>query len=84
MCIVDEDQDGAMRLWGAVEPGDAEFQVDRMTLDVICNVVLVEMITALATKDSTLEAWESIIRKASVQKVRREYEVLDFHDGEGV
>jgi hypothetical protein len=55
-----------------------------MTLDVICSVVLVEMITALATKDSTLEAWESIIRKASAQKVRREYKVLDFHDGEGV
>jgi hypothetical protein len=83
----------ARGLWGPVDPGDADFQVDRMALDAICSAVPSEMITALATKDSALEAWESIkvmrigddrIRKASAQKVRREYEVLDFHDGEGV
>jgi hypothetical protein len=57
----------------------------------IYNIVPLEMITALSTKDSTLEAWESIkvmwigddhIRKASVQKVQCEYEVLCFCNGE--
>jgi hypothetical protein len=77
-------------LWGVVDPGDAEYQVDRIALDAICSAISVEMITTFATKDSTMEAWESIkmmrigddrIRKASTQKVRHEYEVLDFHDG---
>jgi hypothetical protein len=80
-------------LWGVVDPSDAKFHVDRMALDAICSAVSAEMITVLATKDLAMEAWESIrmiqisddcIRKASAQKVRREYEVLDFHDGEGV
>jgi hypothetical protein len=57
----------------------------------IYSIVPLEMITALSTKDSTLEAWESIkvmwigddhIRKASVQKVQCEYEVLNFCNGE--
>jgi predicted RNase H-like nuclease len=61
-----------------------------MALNAICNAVSAEMITVLTTKDSAREAWESIktmricddrIRKASAQKVRREYEVLDFLDG---
>jgi hypothetical protein len=51
----------------------------RLALDAICSVVPSEMITALATKDSVSEAWESIkmmrigddrIRKASAQRVR--------------
>jgi uncharacterized membrane protein YgcG len=83
----------ACGLWGTVDPGGANFQVDRMALDAICSVVPPEMITALATKETASEAWESIrmmrvgddrIRKASAQKVRREYELLAFHDGEGV
>jgi hypothetical protein len=70
----------ARGLWGAVDPGGADFQVDRMALDAICSVVPPEMITALATKETTSEAWESIrtmrvgddrIRKVSAQKVRR-------------
>jgi hypothetical protein len=83
----------ARELWGAVNPGSAEFQVDRMALDAICSVVPPEMITTLATKETALEAWESIktmqigddrIRKVSAQKVRHEYELHEFHDGEGV
>jgi transposase InsO family protein len=83
----------ARGLWGAVDPGGADFQVDRMALDAICSAVPPEMITALATKESASEAWESIrtmrvgderIRKASAQKVRREYELLALRDGEGI
>jgi hypothetical protein len=80
-------------LWGVIEPGDAKFQVDRMALDAICSAVPPEMIAVLATKDSAMEAWESIktmrigderIRQAMAQRLRREYEMLTFRDGEGV
>jgi hypothetical protein len=37
----------ARGLWGAVDPGDAEFQVDRMALDAICSTVPLEMVTTL-------------------------------------
>jgi hypothetical protein len=71
----------------------AEFQVDRMVLDAICSVVPPEMITTLTTKQSVSEVWESIctmhvrderIRKATAQKVRREYELLTLRDSEGI
>jgi hypothetical protein len=97
----------ARGLWSAIEPGDGEFQVDRMALDAICSVVPPEMITVLATKDSVppemitvlatkdsaMEAWESIktmrigdehIRQATAQRLRHEYEMLTFCDGEVV
>jgi hypothetical protein len=50
----------ARGLWGAVDPSDAEFQVDRMALDAICSTVPLEMATTLVTKDMAMEAWESI------------------------
>jgi hypothetical protein len=71
----------------------AEFQVDRMVLDAIYSVVPPEMITTLTTKQSVSEVWESIctmhvrderIRKATAQKVRREYELLTLRDSEGI
>jgi hypothetical protein len=75
-------------LWATVESGDAEFQVDRIALDAICSAVPQEMVTTLAMKQTAMEAWESLktmrIRVASAQKLRREYETLAFHDGEGV
>jgi hypothetical protein len=83
----------ARGLWAVVDPVGADFQLDRMALDAICNVVPAEMITALAMKDSASEVWESIrmmrvgderIQKASAKKVRREYELLEFCKGEGI
>jgi hypothetical protein len=83
----------ARELWAAVDPGSAKFRVDWMTLDAICSAVSAEMINALAMKDFAQEAWERIkmmrvgddcIRAASEQKLRREYKVLDFCNGEGV
>jgi hypothetical protein len=70
----------ARLLWLEVDPGDVDFQVDCMALDAICNAVLAEMISTLATKPSTKEAWESIktmrigaadqVPKVSAQKLR--------------
>jgi hypothetical protein len=83
----------ARLLWAAVDPGDVDFQVDRMALDVICSAVPHELISTLATKPSAREAWESIktmrigvdhVRKASTQKLRQDYEQLTLHDGETV
>jgi uncharacterized membrane protein YgcG len=80
-------------LWAAVDKGDAEFQVDRMALDAICNAVPADMIATLAVKPTAKEAWNCIktmrisdyqVRKATLQKVRREYELLSFRDGESV
>jgi hypothetical protein len=83
----------AQSLWAAVDKGDAEFQVDRMALDAICSTVPPDMIATLAVKSTTKEAWDCIktmrigddrVWKASLQKVRREYELLSFRDGESV
>jgi hypothetical protein len=62
-------------------------------LDGICSAVPPELISALATKPSAREAWESIktmrigvdrVRKASAQKLRWDYEQLTLRDGEMV
>jgi hypothetical protein len=64
-----------------------------MVLNSIGSAVLLELISTLVTKSSAREAWESIkimrvggdrVRKASSQKLRREYKQLAFHDGESV
>jgi hypothetical protein len=83
----------ARGLWAAVDPGNAKFQLDWMALDAICSAVPPEMIAVLATKDTAKEAWESIktmrigddcIRKVNAQRLRREYEMLAFRNGEGI
>ncbi|XP_062213678.1 uncharacterized protein LOC133914629 [Phragmites australis] len=64
-----------------------------MALEAIPWAVPPEMISTLATKPSTTEAWESLkamhistnrVRKAKSQQLRKEYEVIQFHDGEAV
>jgi hypothetical protein len=50
----------ACGLLSAIDPGSVKFQLDRMALDAVCSAVPAEMVTTLATKDSTMEAWESI------------------------
>jgi hypothetical protein len=76
-----------------VDKGDAEFQVDRMALDAICSTMPPNMIATLAVKPTTKEVWDCIktmrigddrVHKATMQKVRREYELLSFRDGESV
>jgi hypothetical protein len=37
----------ARLLWAAVDPGDVDFQVDRMALDAICSAVPLELISTL-------------------------------------
>jgi hypothetical protein len=47
-------------MWIIVDLEDIEFQVDRMALDAICSAVSPEMVTTLATKDTTMEASDNI------------------------
>lgn len=59
-----------------------------MALDAICSAVPVEMISTLATKETTKAAWDCIktmrVGKPSAQKLRSEYEALAFRDGVSV
>jgi hypothetical protein len=64
-----------------------------MALNAIGSAVPPELISTLVTKSSAREAWESIkimrvgrdrVHNASLQKLRREYKQLAFHDGESV
>ena len=83
----------ARGLWDAVEFGDADHQEDRMALEAILSAVPPEMIRTLAVKRIAKEAWEAIrairvgtdrVRKSTVQKLRREWELLTFRNGESV
>jgi hypothetical protein len=70
----------ARLLWAAVDPDDVDFQVDRMALGAICSVVPPELISTLATMRIGVDR----VRKASAQKLRRDYEQLTLRDGETV
>ena len=83
----------ARGLWDAVEYGDADRQDDRMALDAILSAVPAEMIRTLGVKKTSKEAWEAIktmhvgsdrTRKATLQRLRREWELLSFRVGEHV
>ena len=83
----------ARGLWDAVEHGDADRQEDRMAVDAILSAVPAEMIRPLASKRTAKEAWEAIksihvgsdrARKMTLQRLRRDWELLSFRDGEQV
>jgi len=83
----------ARGLWDAVEHGDADRQEDRMAVDAILSAVPAEMILPLASKHTAKEAWEAIksihvgsdrARKMTLQRLRRDWELLSFRDGEQV
>jgi hypothetical protein len=59
-------------LWGVIESGNAEFQVNWMAIDAICSAVPPEMIVVLATKDMMMEEWESIkIMRIGDERIRQ-------------
>jgi len=83
----------ARGLWDAVEHGDADRQEDRMAVDAILSAVPAEMIRPLASKHTTKEAWEAIksihvgsdrAKKMTLQRLRRDWDLLSFRDGEQV
>jgi len=83
----------ARRLWTAIDPGGVEPHKNNMALDALTSAVPAEMASTLLGKETTRDAWDSIrtarigdelVRKSTAQTVRREYEKLDFCDGESV
>ncbi|XP_062232883.1 uncharacterized protein LOC133930247 [Phragmites australis] len=83
----------AQALWAAVNTGGVDSQEDMMALDALCSAVPPEMVSAIADKETTKEAWDAIktmrvgddrVKKSSAQQLRRQFEVAAFKDGESV
>jgi hypothetical protein len=64
-----------------------------MALDVLCSTVPPGMVTVIANKDTTKEAWDAIstmcvgndlVKKNTAQQLRREFELATFKDGDMV
>lgn len=69
----------AQELWDAIEPGNAEYQDDRMALSAILRDVPSEMLAILAVKDTSEQAWDAVktiwmgaerVREAKAQTLR--------------
>ena len=72
------------------EPGDRE---DMAALSALIRAVPPEMVPVLAVKETAAEAWEAIklmrvgvdrAREATAQRLRKEFEVITFKDGESL
>jgi hypothetical protein len=83
----------ARGLWSAVEPGGGDEQEDMMALDILSNAVPTEMVSSVASKETTKEAWEAIktmrvgddrVRASTAQTLLRQFETAKFKDGESV
>ena len=83
----------ARQLWDAIEYGDLPYHDDRRALQAIIAGVPPEMCTPLADKATAKEAWDSIVavrigvdrvRRATLQRLRKEWENLAFRPGEHV
>lgn len=83
----------ARYMWDAVRYGDAVYADDRRALEAILASVLLEMQSSIADKRTAKDAWDSIAavrigsehaRRATLQKLRKEWENLAFKPGEDV
>ncbi|WVZ70926.1 hypothetical protein U9M48_019555 [Paspalum notatum var. saurae] len=83
----------ACGLWGAVETGTTECQEDRWAMEAILRAVPLEMHQSLGANAMAKKAWDNlkkmrtgagVAKWAKIQQLRREYELLEFKDGEGV
>ncbi|XP_071680544.1 uncharacterized protein [Lolium perenne] len=83
----------ARGIWDAIELSADDYQEDRMALEAILQAVPPEMMAGLAVKRTAKEAWEAIramrvgsdrVRKGKVQQLKKEFEMISFHDGESV
>jgi hypothetical protein len=51
----------AQALWSVIENGDADQQEEMMALDALCGAVPPEMVSTIAKKETTKEAWDAIV-----------------------
>jgi hypothetical protein len=82
-------------LWAAVTTGPADEQEDLLEMEAILKAVPPELVTPPGSADdaTTKKAWEKLktmrlsderIGAARAQQLRREYDLLEFRDGETV
>jgi hypothetical protein len=83
----------ARGLWKAISFGTDDEEEDHLAMEAILKAVPAEYRVTLGSKDSAKEAWDALktmrlgnerVRKAKAQLARREYDSLDFLDGESV
>jgi hypothetical protein len=83
----------ARGLWTAIETGTAEREQDRQAMEALLCAVPPDMISTLGVKATAKEAWDTLkaihvgsdrVRKAKAQSLHKQYEALQFKDGEGV
>lgn len=80
-------------LWAAVEPGGGDLQDDMMALDVLSSAVPPEMVSVVASQDTTKGVWDTIkvmrvgddrIREVTAQTLLRQFESAAFKVGESM
>jgi len=83
----------ARGLWEAVTYGDVIYEDDRRALEALCAAVPADLGAALANKPTAKLAWEAIatrrlggerVRRATLQRLRGEWESLAFQPGEQI
>jgi hypothetical protein len=83
----------ARQLWDAIKFADLSYHDARRALEAIIVGVSPEMGAPLADKASAKEAWDSIatacigvdhVRRATLQRLRKEWENLAFRPGEQI
>ncbi len=83
----------ARGLWSAVESGGGDHQEDMMALDVLSSAAPPEMVSAVASKDTTKSAWETIktmrvgddrVRAAATQHLLRQFETAEIKVEESI
>jgi hypothetical protein len=83
----------ARGLWSMVQSGGGVLQEDMMALDVLSSAVPLEMVFAVASKDSAKEAWvviktlrvgEDHVRASTAQQLLRQFENATCKEEESI
>jgi len=83
----------ALNLWEAVHVGDVSYSDDRRALEALCASVPTKVAASIANKATAKLAWDAItlrriggdsVQRATLQRLRVEWEALVFQPGEQV
>jgi phenylalanine-4-hydroxylase len=79
----------ARALWSVIEDGIIDQQEKMMTFDALCGAVPPEMVSTIAKKETTKEAWDAIammriddnrVKKVMTQQLCQKYDLATFED----
>jgi hypothetical protein len=80
----------ARMLWDVIEHRGADIHEEMMALDALCSVVPPEMLSSIADKLTTKEAWKTIadlrvgddrMKKTVAMLLQRKFDLATFNDG---